>query len=307
MLNNFLNNTLNRCSTSLSEAKIKIKDAAELQLKREIDKKIPSPASFKIQLNNIKTSNQKELLKIERVYNKIIRTFDSIIAQLEQRKANLESIRGKVNSIETSLSIFEGFIDIITPLLNILKGITPVIDGSLAASAGPISNGLSEYRLGKKKEDINEQIKKAQDSLKSFSDPAQFFRSEASKLLPPINKAISTINQLIEYIKSLRAQIVLLYQNFIGSLQLSELDNSGDEGNDVIGNEDLDSYLEDEDDLSTVISDAIGGSDMGSDSDIDVGSDIYNEMNSLVFKKFNPKSPTEESDNSNNITIDSRI
>ena len=40
---------------------------------------------------------------------------------------------------------------------------------------------------------------------------------------------------------------------------------------------------------------------------VDVGSDIYNEMNSLVFKRFNPKSPTEESDNSNNITIDSRI
>ena len=279
MINNLLNNCLNRSSDLLSQAKTDIRTAADQKTKEAINEKIPSPNDFKIQIEGIlATNNQTELIKAERVFNQTISTFDKIIFELEQKKGQLESIKIKLNQINTQLGIVESVFDIIRPIIRIVSNTLPALDGALASQTALAANGKIIARLIDTKKNLKDKIKKANDSINSFNDPSNFFKEEISKLSDPLDVAITTLNSLIEKIKALRAQILFLYENFIKNLILPELE---EEDNEVTGNQDLDDYISNEDNISTIISDAIGNRGGNTDPNTDLP-----EVIALTFKRF---------------------
>jgi len=280
MINKFLNNILNRSSRLLSESKDKITSAAKKRANEEINSQIPSPADLEVQLKSLQTNgnNPEALLKAEKVYNRFISLIDRAIMKLEATKAELESIKMKLDGITSTLDIFDNFIPTVRNVLKLANGILAGFDAALAASSSTFSNGLIINKVGEKKKDLKDNIKSARGGINSFSDSTSYFNSEINKLMKPLNKGISGLEEAIQKLKDLRAQIVAIYEKFILSLSITEL-------NDEVSGEGLPDELN-EDDLDTILSDELGGGD-GTNGDDDSSDDSSDEDPTLfTFKKF---------------------
>lgn len=277
MINKFLNTILNRSSRLLSESKDKITSAAKKRVNEEINSQIPSPADLEVQLKSLQTNgnNQEALLKAEKVYDRFISLIDRAIMKLEATKAELESIKMKLDGITSTLDIFDNFIPTVRNVLKLANGILAGFDAALAASSSTFSNGLIINKVGEKKKDLKDNIKSARGGISSFSDSTSYFNSEINKLMNPLNKGISGLEEAIQKLKDLKAQIVAIYEKFILSLSITEL-------NDEVSGEGLPDELN-EDDLSTILSDGLetGDGTNGDDDSSDEGPTLF------TFKKFN--------------------
>ena len=281
MINKFLNTILNRSSRLLSESKDKITSAAKKRANEEINSQIPSPADLEVQLKSLQTNsnNPEALLKAEKVYNRFISLIDRAIMKLEATKAELESIKMKLDGITSTLDIFDNFIPTVRNVLKLANGILAGFDAALAASSSTFSNGLIINKVGEKKKDLKDNIKSARGGINSFSDSTSYFNSEINKLLPFVDKGISGLEEAIQKLKDLRAQIVAIYEKFILSLSITEL-------NDEVSGEGLPDNIN-EDDLSTILSDELETGD-GTNGDDDSSDDSSDEGPTLfTFKKFN--------------------
>ena len=281
MINKFLNTILNRSSRLLSESKDKITSAAKKRANEEINSQIPSPADLEVQLKSLQTNsnNSEALLKAEKVYNRFISLIDRAIMKLEATKAELESIKMKLDGITSTLDIFDNFIPTVRNVLKLANGILAGFDAALAASSSTFSNGLIINKVGEKKKDLKDNIKSARGGINSFSDSTSYFNSEINKLLPFVDKGISGLEEAIQKLKDLRAQIVAIYEKFILSLSITEL-------NDEVSGEGLPDNIN-EDDLSTILSDGLETGD-GTNGDDDSSDDSSDEGPTLfTFKKFN--------------------
>lgn len=284
MINKFLNTILNRSSRLLSESKDKITSAAKKRANEEINSQIPSPADLEVQLKSLQTNgnNPEALLKAEKVYNRFISLIDRAIIKLEATKAELESIKMKLDGITSTLDIFDNFIPTIRNVLKLANSILAGFDAALAASSSTFSNGLIINKVGEKKKDLKDNIKSARGGINSFSDSTSYFNSEINKLMNPLNKGISGLEEAIQKLKALKAQIVAIYEKFILSLSITEL-------NDEISGEGLPDELN-EDDLDTILSDELEmGDGTNEDDSLDDSSDDFPDAPPPPFtlKKFN--------------------
>ena len=278
MINKFLNTILNRSSRLLSESKDKITSAAKKRAKEEINSQIPSPADLEVQLKSLQTNgnNPEALLKAEKVYNRFISLIDRAITKLEATKAELESIKMKLDGITSTLDIFNNFIPNVRNILKLANGILAGFDAALAASSSTFSNGLIINKVGEKKKDLKDNIKSAREGINSFSDSTSYFNSEINKLMNPLNKGISGLEEAIQKLKDLKAQIVAIYEKFILSLSITEL-------NDDVSGEGLPDKLS-EDNLSTLLSDELEMGGGTNEDDIDDSSDEGPTL--FTFKRF---------------------
>jgi len=293
MINKILNNALNSMSQILAENKDKIISAAKKRGQEELNSQIPSPADLENQLRALQTNSdvQSGLLKAEKLYNKFISLIDKAIKKLEDSKRELTQIETKLNTILSKLDFLEGFTDILTPIFNILKGVLGAVDGALAASSSALANGLVINKLGEKKKDLKDLVKKGEGSLKSIPDVSKYFREETKILSDPLNKGISSLEKVINTLGgplslenpppgSIKAEIIRIYQKFILSLIIPQL-NDEDNNNETLGNENLSDYIKDENNLSTIISDAVGVGGGNNPND-----NLEEAITKLAFKRF---------------------
>ena len=282
MINKMLNNVLNRSSRMLSESKDKITSAAKKIANEEIKSQIPSPADLEVQLKSLQTNNTEGLLKAEKVYNRFISLIDRAIMKLEATKAELESIKMKLNSITDNLNNFDIVINIAKDAISLARGVLAGFDGVLAASSSTFSNGLLINKTGEKKKDLKDNLKKARASIDGFSSNTSFFNTEINKLMNPLNKGIRSLETQIQRLKDLKAQLVAIYEKFILSLSITEL-------NDEVSGEGLPNELN-KDDLNTILSDELEmGRGPNGDTNGDDEFDDFPDENPppFTFKKFN--------------------
>jgi hypothetical protein len=282
MINKMLNNVLGRSSRMLSESKDKIISAAKKIANEEIKSQIPSPADLEVQLKSLQTNNTEGLLKAEKVYNRFISLIDRAIMKLEATKAELESIKMKLDGITDSLNNFDIVINIAKDAISLARGVLAGFDGALAASSSTFSNGLLINKTGEKKRDLKDNLKKARASIDGFSSNTSFFNTEINKLMNPLNKGIGSLETQIQRLKDLKAQLVAIYEKFILSLSITEL-------NDEVSGEGLSDDIN-KDDLSTILSDELEmGRGPNGDTNGDDEFDDFPDENPppFTFKKFN--------------------
>lgn len=274
MINNILNNSLNVSSRSLSEAKEKVIAASKKRATEQFGDQIPSVENFKTQLEGIAAENQDNLQEVENFYNEIISKIDKVIENLLLSRKELTSIKNKLDKITNQFSFLEEVSDFIRPILNIIKDVVlKAIDGLLASSSGPIANGLLINKVGEKKKDLKDITQNAEGSLDSIPEAKKFFDDEIDKINKPLNKGIEQIDTAIAKLREIRQLIISLYQQFIEGLILPQL--NPDENGYTELTDNLSNYINDENNLSTILSNAVN---------VGLGEDISNR--NLIFKKF---------------------
>ena len=297
MINKIINNIINSSTATLFESKDKIITIAKKRAEEEIKTKIPSPSALEAQLKALQNNSnfQSNLIKAEKTYNKFISLINKAIKRLEDSQNELKSVKSKLTSISTKLNTLISFSDILDPIFNLLKGLLPSIDGFLAASSGPVASGLLINKLGEQKKNVKDLIKKGEDNVDSIGGIDDYFNKEKEKIEGPVDKAIAgfekTINTLGGPLSlenpppgSIKAEVIRIYQEFLLSLILPELNDDGKfpNSNEIFGNVSLSDYIKDEDNLSTIVSDAFGA---GSGNNLD--DDLEESSTSIAFKDFN--------------------
>tara|TARA_R110001592_G_scaffold41542_4_gene135508 strand:- start:3487 stop:4374 length:888 start_codon:yes stop_codon:yes gene_type:complete len=293
MINKIINNIINSNTATLFEAKDKVINIAKKRAEEEINSNIPSPATFEAQLKSLQTSSnvQDNLLKVEKIYNTSINLIDKVIKRSEDAQNELKSVKAKFTKITQKINKLTEYIEILDPLFLILNGLIPTIDGFLATSSSTFANGLLINRLGEKKKDLKDLIKKGKDCVSSTDDISNFFNKEKEKFEGPVDKGISSLEELINSLGgplslenpplgSIKAEIIRIYQEFILSLIIPEL-NDEDNNNEILGNENLLDYIKDENNLNTIISDVVGA---GGENNL--GNTLEESITQLAFKKF---------------------
>jgi len=280
MINKPLNNIINQASQLLSENKDKIITIAKKRAEEKLDSTIPTKEDLELQLTSIVAAAvadptgtiksvpvsgsdefQKVLLKVEKVYNRFISILDRAIKKLEDSKKELTSVSDKLTSIKSKMTTLLGFTEILTPIFEIINTLKPTLNLALASqvsvpgAGGPVS-GLTINKLGDKKKKIEDLLQKGKDSLSSIGDIAKYFNKEIKTIETPLNKGISGIDEAIQKLVDLRNQIVFVYENFIKSLIIPGL-NDEDNDNELLGNKNLEEYLKNKNNLSTVLRDAL--------------------------------------------------
>ena len=287
MINNILNNESNAMSKLLAESKDKVIAAAKKRAEEEARDQLPTPEDLQVQLQStiaspppdldtprdvvdptgapvqtVAPSNeeefQKTLLKVEVVYNRFISIIDKAIKKLDDGKEELTSIREKLNKIQSKLDLLEGFIDPINLIFATIDLALIAIDGGLAASSSTFANGSTINKLGEIKTKLKDLVAKGKGALDSISEIKEYFEEQINKILDPLNKGISGFEESQQKLTLLRDTMVLIYTQFIESLPLQQLSDE-DNDSDLLGNEILPEYIKDEDNLSTVLSDALQG------------------------------------------------
>ena len=274
MINNILNNSLNVSSRSLSEAKEKVIAASKKRATEQFGDQIPSVENFKTQLDGIAAENQDNLQEVEKFYNETIKKINKVILNLESSKKELLSIKNKLSKITSQFSFLEEVSDFIRPIISFIKDVVlRAADGILASSSGPIANGLLINKIGEKKKDLKDLLSNAESSLDSIPDANNYFESEISNINGPVDKGIEQIDMAIIKLKELKQLIISLYQQFIEGLILPQL--NPDENGYTELTDNLSNYLLNEDNLSTILSDAVN---------VGLGENISDR--NLIFKRF---------------------
>tara|TARA_R110000737_G_scaffold42838_2_gene63381 strand:- start:86 stop:1027 length:942 start_codon:yes stop_codon:yes gene_type:complete len=313
MINKPFNNIINTMSTLLSENKDKIITIAKKRAEEELAARIPTKEDLELQLRSIVAATladptgaiksvpavsssdefQKVLLKVEKVYNRFISILDKAIKKLEDSKKELMSVNDKLNLIKSKIEVLTGFTDILTPVFDIINTLKPTLKLALASqvsvpgAGGPVS-GLTINDLGEKKKKIEDLLQKGKDSLSSIGNVSKFFNKEIEKISTPLNKGISGIDTAIQKLIDLRDQIIEVYTKFIESLIIPGL-NDEDNDNELLGNKNLEDYLKDKKNLSTVLRDALtkGPAKRGDKDPSNPSDTIANSSPNLAFKGFN--------------------
>ena len=262
MINNTLNNESNAMSKLLAESKDKVIVAAKKRAEEEARSQLPTPEDLQVQLQSTIASNESEiqeaLLEVEVVYNRYISIIDKAIKKLDDGKEELTSIREKLNKIQSKLDFLEGFTEILDPIFETINTFIPAIEIGLAASSSTAANGSTINKLGEIKIFLKDLVAKGKGALDSISEIKEYFEGEINKILDPLNKGITKFEESTQTLTFLKDTMVLIYTQFIESLILQQL-NDEDNDNPLLGNETLPGYLENENNLSTVLSDALQG------------------------------------------------
>ena len=230
---------------------------------------------------------QDALLKAEQVYNGFISLIDKAIKKLEDGKRELTSIKEKINDILSKLDTLTSFTDILNPIFDVLTGLFVAIDAGLALASSTFANGLVIDKLGSKKKDLQDMVKKGKGSLASISGISDYFNKETNKILNPLNKGINSFDQAIQKLSDLRQILVDVYEKFIESLILPQL-NSENNDNETLGSKSVKDYISNEKNLNTILSDALKvGKGSFNDINKNLNSNTLGLPTSIVFKKFN--------------------
>ena len=260
MINNILNNESNAMSKLLAESKDKVIVAAKKRAEEEARAQLPTPEDLQVQLQSTIASNESEiqeaLLEVEVVYNRFISIIDKAIKKLDDGKEELTSIREKLNKIQSKLDFLEGFTEILNPIFATIGTALIAIDVGLAASSSTFANGSTINKLGEIKTKLKDLVAKGKGALDSISGIKEYFEEQINKILDPLNKGITKFEESIQILTLLRDTMILIYTQFIESLILQQL-NDEDNDNPLLGNETLLGYLENDDNLSTILSDAL--------------------------------------------------
>jgi hypothetical protein len=263
MINNITNNILNRASSELSDSKDKILALSKKKAQETFDNNIPSPESFKNELNGISSNSPTTLRKAEQVYQKTTRTIEKAIQKLEGSKRELQVIKDKLVGIGENFTFLNNLIGpgtVIGSLIEVLKGLPVLIDGLLATQVTPVVSGTVIDKAGDFKKLAKDNVQKFSDISSTLPTFENFFTKETNLLIPPIDTGISNTQSIINQLNILLEQIRTIWTNFILGLDLPELQDTttGDENSNVIlGGTTLKEYLSNPDNLSTVITDLI--------------------------------------------------
>jgi len=267
MINSIINNVLNRASNELSDAKDKVLAVSKKKAQETFDNNIPSPESFKNELNGIASNSPTTLRRAEQTYQKTTRTLEKAIQKLEGSKRELESIKEKLTGIGKQFTFINDLIGpgtVLNGLVEVLKGLPIVIDGLLATQVTPVVSGTVIDKAGEFKKLAKDNIQKFSDIFDALPIFENFFTREINILEGPINTGISTTQSTIDQLTLLLGQIQTIWANFILGLNLPELQNNttGDGDGETptdspLSGTTLEEYLSNTDNLSTVVTDLI--------------------------------------------------
>jgi len=260
MINNILNSILNKASNELSSAKDKVLAASKKRAQEQFDSNIPSPQSFKTELEGLTTNDPKTLLKAQQVYNRTVSILERAIQKLERSKEELESIKFKLNEVKNKLEFFNEIVTLLDPLISGLRIIPFLIDGLLATQVTPAISGTIVDKAGETKKSVRDNLKKFDDSIETFPKAEDFFDKEIKKIMGPLDKGIEAIQASIDALKAILNQIIALFSSYFESLNLPELQDitTGDqETNTPLAGTTLQEYLSNPDNLSTIVTDLI--------------------------------------------------
>ena len=260
MINNILNSVLNKASNELSSAKDKVLAASKKRAQEQFDSNIPSPQSFKAELEGLATGDPDTLLKAQQVYNRTIDIIEKAIQRLERSKEELESIKFKLDEVKNRLEFFSELVTFFDPLIMILRGIPTLIDGLLATQVTPVISGTLVDKSGEVRKSVKDNLKKFDDAIETFPKAEDFFDKEIRKIMGPLNKGIEAIQASIDALEAILNQIIALFSSYFESLNLPELQDTttGDqETNTPLAGTTLQEYLSNPDNLSTIVEDLI--------------------------------------------------
>jgi len=263
MINNIINNILNRASSELSDSKDKILAASKKKAQENFDSNIPSPETFKNELNGMASSSPDALRKAEQIYQRTTRTLERAIQKLEGSKRELQVIKDKLTGIGDQFTFLNNLIGpgtALNGLVEVLKGLPIVIDGLLATQVTPVVSGTVINKAGDFKKMAKDNIQKFSDIFSALPTFESFFSKEINQLMPPIDTGISNIQSIIDQLNLLLEQIQTIWANFILGLNLPELQDTttgDDDGNSPLSGTTLEEYLSNPDNLNTIITDII--------------------------------------------------
>ena len=267
MINNIINNILNRASNELSDSKDKILAISKKRAQESFDSNIPSPETFKNELNGIASNSPNALLKAEQIYQKTTRALERAIQKLEGSQRELQAIKDKLTGIGEQFTFLNNLIGpgtALNTLIDVLKGLPAIIDGLLATQVTPVVSGTVIDKAGDFKKLAKDNIQKFSDILDALPIFENFFTKEINLLMPPIDTGIGSIQDIIDQLRLLLEQIQTIWANFILGLNLPELqDTTTGDGdgetptNSPLSGTTLEEYLSDTDNLSTVVTDLI--------------------------------------------------
>ena len=260
MINNILNSVLNKASNELSGAKDQILAAAKKRAQEQFDSNIPSPQSFKAELEGLATGDPDTLLKAQQIYNRTIDILEKAILKLERSKEELESIKFKLDEVKNRLSFFTNITDTFDELIQLLRGLPLVIDGILASQVALTASGTVINKCGEIKDIVKDNVKKFDDAFETFPKAEDYFDKEIRKLTGPLDKGIEAIQASIDALTAILNQIIALFSSYFESLNLPELQDTttGDqETNTPLAGTTLQEYLSNPDNLSTIVEDLI--------------------------------------------------
>ena len=260
MINNILNSVLNKASNELSNAKDKVLAASKKRAQEQFDSNIPSPQSFKAELEGLAKGDPDTLFKAQQVYNRTISILEKAIQKLERSKEELESIKFKLDEVKNRLEFFKEIVAFFDPLISTLRGIPFLIDGLLATQVTPVISGTLVDKSGEVRKSVKDNLKKFDDAIETFPRTEDFFDKEIRKITGPLDKGIEAIQTSIDALKAILNQIIALFSSYFESLNLPELQDTttGDqETNTPLAGTTLQEYLSNPDNLSTIVEDLI--------------------------------------------------
>lgn len=267
MINNIINNILNRASSELSDSKDKVLAISKKKAQENFDSNIPSPETFKNELNGIASNSPNSLRRAEQIYQRTTRILERTIQKLEGSKRELEAIKEKLTGIGEQFTFLNNLIGpgtALNGLVEVLKGLPIVIDGLLATQVTPVVSGTVIDKAGDFKKMAKDNIQKFSDIFDALPTFESFFTKEINILMPPIDTGISNIQSIIDQLKLLLEQIQTIWANFILGLNLPELqDNTTGDGDgetptdSPLSGTTLEEYLSNPDNLNTIITDII--------------------------------------------------
>ena len=260
MINNILNSVLNKASNELSGAKDQVLAASKKRAQEQFDSNIPSPQSFKAELEGLATGDPDTLLKAQQVYNKTIGIIEKAIQKLERSKEELESIKFKLEEVKNRLKFFNEIVSFFDPLIMALRAIPTAIDALLATQVTPTISGTLVDKAGEVRKAVKDNVKKFDDAIEIFPKAEDYFNKEIGKIMGPLNKGIEAIQASIDALQAILNQIIVLFGSYFGSLNLPELQDTttGDqETNTPLAGTTLKEYVSNPDNLSTIVEDLI--------------------------------------------------
>jgi hypothetical protein len=237
MIENLLNNSINKVTSDLFLTKDQIIAAAKSRAQEEAIKELPSPEQFKNNLESIiLNGDQEDRVLLENKFNQAVRVIDTAIDKLSLKESQLFTLENKLEGSRQQLELIGNIRNIGFDLSSVLEGIIPLIDGALASSSGPVASGTIISNLTLFKKDFKDIIKKTQGSLSSIDGIVVFFNEEINNLSNPLNQGIDALGIGIQQLKDLREKFLVNFENFLEqTLTEDDLDNLGLDRSNISG------------------------------------------------------------------------
>ena len=263
MIENLLNNAINKVTSDLFLTKDQIISAAKNRAQEEAIKELPSPEQFKNNLEStILNGDQEDRVLLENKFNQAVRVIDTGIDKLSLKESQLFTLKNKLEGSKQQLELIGNIRNIGFDLSSVLEGIIPIIDGALATSSGPVASGTLISNLTLFKKDFKDIIKKIQGQLGSIDGTVVFFNEEINKLSNPLNQGIDALETGTQQLKDLREKFLVNFENFLEqTLTEDDLDNLGLDRSNISGyfeRQPSGGDAEKEDPTSTVLANTYG-------------------------------------------------